>query len=79
MNNVSVIKIGGSTLGKHDTTGLSLEVVHASEAVTMTDKPDVVKSKPDSSMHVGMKLVEEGQAEAFVSAGNKVTRSVCRK
>lgn len=57
-------------LGKHDTTGLSLEVVHASEAVTMTDKPDVVKSKPDSSMHVGMKLVEEDQAEAFVSAGN---------
>jgi len=57
-------------LGKHDTTGLSLEIIHASQAVTMTDKPDVVKSKPDSSMHVGMKLVEEGQAEAFVSAGN---------
>jgi glycerol-3-phosphate acyltransferase PlsX len=57
-------------LGKYDTTGLSLEVVPASQAVTMTDKPDVVKSKPDSSMHIGMKLVEEGQAEAFVSAGN---------
>jgi glycerol-3-phosphate acyltransferase PlsX len=58
-------------LGKHDTIGLSLEVVPASQAITMTDKPgDVVKGKPDSSMHVGMKLVEEGQADAFVSAGN---------
>jgi glycerol-3-phosphate acyltransferase PlsX len=58
-------------LGKHDTTGLNLEVVPASQAITMTDKPgDIVKGKPDSSMHVGMNLVKEGQADAFVSAGN---------
>jgi glycerol-3-phosphate acyltransferase PlsX len=58
-------------LGKHDTSGLTLEIVPASQAVTMTDKPgDVVKGKPDSSMHVGMRLVKEGQADAFVSAGN---------
>lgn len=58
-------------LAKHDTAGLSLEVVHASQAVTMTDKPSqVVKGKPDSSMHVGMGLVRAGQADAFVTAGN---------
>lgn len=58
-------------LRKHDTTGLNLIVKHASEVVTMTDKPSVVgKAKPDSSMHVGMNLVKNGEADAFVTAGN---------
>ena len=54
-----------------NTTGLSLEIVHADDAVTMEDKPaQVVKNKRDSSMHVGLSLVKDGQADAFVSAGN---------
>lgn len=58
-------------LAKHTTAGLSLEVVHAPQVVTMTDKPGVVgRSKPESSMHVGMRLVKEGQADAFVTMGN---------
>jgi glycerol-3-phosphate acyltransferase PlsX len=58
-------------LKSQDTTGLNIEVIHASQAVTMEDKPSqVVKTKPDSSMHVGMRLVKEGQADAFVTAGN---------
>ncbi|HFQ93642.1 MAG TPA: phosphate acyltransferase PlsX [Anaerolineae bacterium] len=58
-------------LANQDTTGLSLEIVATSQTVTMTDKPsDVVKSKPDSSIHVGMRLVKNGKADAFVSAGN---------
>lgn len=58
-------------LARHQTQGLSLEIVPASEVVTMTDKPGTVgKSKPDSSMHVGMNLVKEGCADAFVTAGN---------
>ncbi len=37
----------------------------------MTDKPSVVtKARPNSSMHIGMNLVKDGQADAFVSAGN---------
>jgi glycerol-3-phosphate acyltransferase PlsX len=37
----------------------------------MTDKPSVAgKSKPESSMHVGMNLVKNGQADAFVTMGN---------
>ena len=58
-------------LNKHETSGLKIEVVHASEAIVMDDKPAVVgKSKPQSSMHIGMNLVKEGQADAFVTAGN---------
>ena len=58
-------------LAGQDVTNLSLEVRHAAQAVNMTDKPSVVvKSKPDSSMHVGLRLVKLGEADAFVSAGN---------
>lgn len=56
---------------KHQTAGLTLEVVPASEIVTMEDKPSVVgKAKPNSSMHVGMNLIRDGKADAFVTAGN---------
>ncbi|MFQ5400555.1 MAG: phosphate acyltransferase PlsX [Anaerolineae bacterium] len=58
-------------LAKHDTADLPIEVVHASQAIAMTDKPSqAVKRKPDSSMHVGMALVKAGRADAFVTAGN---------
>lgn len=58
-------------LARHDTGGLALEVVHAPERVTMHDKPGTVgKLKPQSSMHIGMNLVKEGKADAFVTAGN---------
>lgn len=71
-----VILVGDETLIKrelaqHATTGLPIEIVHAPEAVTMDDKPATVgKAKPNSSMHVGMNLVKNGQADAFVSMGN---------
>jgi glycerol-3-phosphate acyltransferase PlsX len=58
-------------LDKHKTNGLKLEVVHASQVIEMTDEPAIAaKAKKDSSMRVGMNLVRDGQAEAFVSAGN---------
>lgn len=58
-------------LKQHDTNGLSIEVVHAVDDIAMGDKPSkVMKSKPNSPMHIGMNLVKEGQADAFVSAGN---------
>jgi len=47
------------------------EIVHAPDWVTMEDKPaEALKSKPESSMAVGMRLLKEGKADAFVSAGN---------
>ncbi len=58
-------------LQKHATNGLPLEIVHAPQQVTMSDKPGVVgRAKPDSSMHIGMQLVRDGKADAFVTAGN---------
>jgi glycerol-3-phosphate acyltransferase PlsX len=58
-------------LAKYATAGLKLEVVHTSQAVTMNDQPSQVwRSKKDSSMAVGLGLVRDGQADAFVSAGN---------
>jgi glycerol-3-phosphate acyltransferase PlsX len=58
-------------LARHDTAGLRLEIVHASQAVEMSDTPArSARLKPNSSMLVGMNLVKTGQADAFVTAGN---------
>lgn len=48
-----------------------LHVVHASEVITMDEKPSqALRGKPDSSMRVALGLVAGGQAQACVSAGN---------
>jgi len=49
---------------------LPIEVVHASEYITMDDKVEAIRAKRDSSMRVGLRLVREGQANGFVTAGN---------
>ena len=58
-------------LARHDITGLSIEIRHASQAIDMHDTPSVAaREKRDSSMHVGLALVRDGEADAFVTAGN---------
>ncbi len=48
-----------------------IEVVHASEQVTMDDSAaKAVRTKRDSSMRVAARLVREGVAHGMVSAGN---------
>ncbi len=49
---------------------LPIEVVHASEYITMDDKVDAIRAKRDSSMRVGLRMVREGQAAGFATAGN---------
>jgi phosphate acyltransferase len=49
---------------------LPIEVVQASEVVEMAAHTMAVKAKRDSSMMVGMRLLREGRAQAFASAGN---------
>ena len=57
-------------LGK-DAFQLPIEIVNATQVVEMEEHPaNAVRHKPDSSMVVGVKLVREGRAQAFVSAGN---------
>lgn len=48
-----------------------IEIVHTTEVVENDDKPvKAIKSKPDSSMVVGLKALRKGDVDAFVSAGN---------
>ncbi len=49
----------------------NMEIVNADEIITMEDSADsVVKTKKDSSMAVGLKLLSKGEGDAFISAGN---------
>jgi len=58
-------------LDGQDTAGLKLEIVHASQVIEMKDEPAwAAREKTDSSMHVGTALVRDGQADAYVTAGN---------
>jgi len=49
---------------------LPIEIVHASEHITMEDKVEAIRAKRDSSMRVGLRMVREGRANGFVTAGN---------
>jgi phosphate acyltransferase len=50
---------------------LPIEVIHASERITMEESAaKAVRSKRDSSMRVASRLVRDGCAQGFVSAGN---------
>jgi glycerol-3-phosphate acyltransferase PlsX len=58
-------------LAQHSHRGLPIHVVPATEVIGMHEKPvEAVRAKRDSSMRVGFRLVREGKAAGFVSAGN---------
>ncbi len=58
-------------LARHDTAGLKLRLVHAPEVIEMDDDPAwAARKKKNSSMHLGMGLVRDGEADAYVTAGN---------
>jgi len=67
---------------KHKVNLSNISIVNASEVITMEDSPtDSLKSKPDSSINVGINLVKDKKADAFVSAGNTgavMTASILR-
>ena len=48
----------------------NLRIIDAADVITMHDTIDAVKAKPEASINVGMKLVKDGEADAFVTAGN---------
>ena len=48
-----------------------LKIVNASEIIEMAEPPVMaIRKKKDSSIVVGMKMVHDGEADAFVSAGS---------
>lgn len=57
-----------------DENGLSFNpdnIIHTDEVIEMSDSPAAaLKSKPNSSIVIGAKLVKDKKADAFVSAGN---------
>lgn len=64
-------RVVSEELRKHKVSLANIEIVHAPEVVTMEDSPtESLKSKPESSLSVGIKMVKEGKADAFISAGN---------
>jgi glycerol-3-phosphate acyltransferase PlsX len=58
-------------LNRHRARSLPIEIVGATEVITMRDSPSqAFRRKKDSSVHVAARLVRDGKADAFVSAGN---------
>lgn len=58
-------------LAERDFTGLSIDVMHASEVVGMHESASVaIRKKKDSSIRVAFDLVKTDRADAVVSAGN---------
>jgi glycerol-3-phosphate acyltransferase PlsX len=58
-------------LARHKSRNLPIEVVPATEVITMSDSPtQAFRKKKDSSAHVAARLVQQGQADGLVSAGN---------
>jgi glycerol-3-phosphate acyltransferase PlsX len=58
-------------LARHKWDGLPIEIVNASEVISMTDSPShAFRRKKGSSLHVAAQLVRDGKAEALVTAGN---------
>jgi phosphate acyltransferase len=56
---------------RHRVGDLQIEIVPATDVVTMTDSPSqAFRRKKDSSLHIAARLVRDGRADALVSAGN---------
>ncbi|MGA9888426.1 MAG: phosphate acyltransferase PlsX, partial [Candidatus Acidiferrales bacterium] len=58
-------------LNRHGHRGLQIEIVNATDVITMSDSPSqAFRRKKESSVHVAARLVRDGKAEALVSMGN---------
>jgi glycerol-3-phosphate acyltransferase PlsX len=54
----------------HAWRSLPIDVIQASEVITMEDSAKAVRTKRDSSIRVASRLVRDGHADGLVSAGN---------
>src|SRR5688572_11469438 len=73
---VSIVLVGQreriyEILAKHNPQGLPIEVVHASEVITMDESAaTAARKKKDSSVHVAARFMKEGRVSGVISAGN---------
>lgn len=74
--NIEIVLVGREDLIKANLKDLTydekrLRIVNATEVIENEESPTkVIKEKKDSSMIVGLNLVKNGDADAFVSAGS---------
>jgi glycerol-3-phosphate acyltransferase PlsX len=58
----------------------NIEIVHAEQKVEMDDSPSqILRTKRNSSIHTGLRLVKQGDGAAFFSAGNTGAVMACAK
>ena len=63
------LRIRADLLGKGEHP--NLRVVHAPGVIGMAENPThAIRAKPDASINVALKLVKDGEADAFVTMGN---------
>ncbi len=73
---ITMILVGQKEVIEEKLSGLSydkdrLEIVDAREIITNDEAPVfAIRKKKDSSIVVGVKMVRDGQADAFISAGS---------
>ena len=73
---ISIVLVGQEDrvheiLRSHDTSGLPIEVVHASEVITMEESAaTAARRKKDSSVRVAARLMRDSGVFGIVSAGN---------
>src|SRR5574337_1064702 len=74
--NLSVVLVGNEeeiahALKQHATNGLGITIRHAPETIGMQESPSAaLRKKKQSSIRAGLELVKNGEADAFISAGN---------
>ena len=70
---VEIVLVGREAdIRKHvSSSSPRVKILHTADVVSMSDEPSsIVKSRRDSSLYVGLDLVRNGHADAFVSSGN---------
>src|ERR1700759_1525746 len=74
---VKIVLVGPEELLRRELAGdsparnLPIEIVDATEVIGMHEKASqAVRTKRDSTLRVGLRLVKEGKAAGFVTAGN---------
>ena len=73
--NINIKLVGKSELiKKHLPANFNpekIEIIDAPDVLEMTDKPvEASRKKPNNSMAVGLRLIKDGEGDAFVTAGN---------
>ena len=73
-------KVLDAELGRHNGNGLPIEIVHASEVISMDDVASkALRAKRDSSIRVAARVVHEGRAHGVISAGNTgAAMAICK-